>query len=152
MKLANKTQFGYGFTLVELMTVVAIIGILTSILLPSLAAVRAKARRIGCINNLQQMGKASMLYADDDSRGRFSNTYSDGDDNLNWLYPNYISVLNTFICPSTDNIIRPSSVRTDTHTNEKYLLDLAFAADDPSAYGSSYEVYGFMNRSIGIWI
>jgi prepilin-type N-terminal cleavage/methylation domain-containing protein/prepilin-type processing-associated H-X9-DG protein len=52
-----------GFTLVELLTVVAIIGVLASIIIASIGRVRASARSSVCAGNLRQLGVAVQLYA-----------------------------------------------------------------------------------------
>jgi prepilin-type N-terminal cleavage/methylation domain-containing protein len=52
-----------GFTLVELLVVVAVIGILVGVLLPALGGARRTAQELKCKNNLRQMAIASMTYA-----------------------------------------------------------------------------------------
>jgi prepilin-type N-terminal cleavage/methylation domain-containing protein len=57
-----------AFTLVELLVVVAIIGVLIGLLLPAVQAARESARRTTCVNKLRQVGQAMHNYADANKR------------------------------------------------------------------------------------
>ena len=53
----------HGFTLVEIMIVVAIIGMLAAIAIPNIAQARTTAHRTACINNLQQIEGAMQRWS-----------------------------------------------------------------------------------------
>jgi prepilin-type N-terminal cleavage/methylation domain-containing protein/prepilin-type processing-associated H-X9-DG protein len=55
----------FAFTLIELLIVIAIIGVLASLLLPTFGRARESARGTACLSNLHQIGIALQLYVQD---------------------------------------------------------------------------------------
>ncbi|MCX7935323.1 MAG: type II secretion system GspH family protein, partial [Planctomycetota bacterium] len=58
-------QSNFGFTLVELLAVIAIISLLVAMLLPVLSEARESGRRAVCLGQIRQLYLATALYADD---------------------------------------------------------------------------------------
>jgi general secretion pathway protein G len=91
-----------GFTLVELLTVIAVIGILAAILIPTVGRVRDSARASQCVSNLRQVAISLRLCAND-NRGNMppaiavpADTYwnPNGTANLGWsANPRFTSFL-----------------------------------------------------------
>jgi prepilin-type N-terminal cleavage/methylation domain-containing protein/prepilin-type processing-associated H-X9-DG protein len=75
-----------AFTLVELLVVVAVIGILSSLLLPSLARTKAEAQGAFCENNTRQLLLGCLMYCDD-GRGFFPYNMAGAAarTNINWV-------------------------------------------------------------------
>ncbi|MBI3945074.1 MAG: DUF1559 domain-containing protein [Armatimonadetes bacterium] len=111
-----------GFTLVELLTVIAIIALLAAILMPVLNRARERARQAQCMANLQQIAQALRLYKQDyrgfpmdvlDTRRPIGNNfwygpagnYTAGSSavagyGLASLWPHYITSYKIFNCPN----------------------------------------------------
>ncbi|GMW01305.1 MAG: hypothetical protein AMXMBFR84_24420 [Candidatus Hydrogenedentota bacterium] len=98
MKTSRKVRT--GFTVMELMSVIAIIGVLAAILLPALARAREAARRTSCMSNLAQIGMAMQMYA---RENQGSLPWSGGGNNADFLYAfrvAYVGLDAVFVCPS----------------------------------------------------
>ena len=54
-----------GFTLVELLIVIAVIGVLAALILPALAQAKEKGGSVRCVSNLRQLATGCIMYADD---------------------------------------------------------------------------------------
>jgi prepilin-type N-terminal cleavage/methylation domain-containing protein/prepilin-type processing-associated H-X9-DG protein len=70
----SRRAASHGFTLLELLVVIGIIGILASLLLPSLSKAKQKAKSIQCLSNMKQLTVAWMLYAGDFNDQLVTNT------------------------------------------------------------------------------
>lgn len=94
------------FTLIELLTVICIILILTSMLLPVSLKARSKAGQVSCVSNLKQLGLAFLMYATD-NRERLApyitggGVYEHPGTNwTRWTFP-YHQDTSVLVCPAS---------------------------------------------------
>lgn len=73
-----------GFTLLELLLVLAIIAVLASLLLPALSTAGDKGRQLTCENNLKQLVISVQMYAADND-GKLPQNYPEADSNRIWM-------------------------------------------------------------------
>ena len=152
------------FTLIEILVVVAIIGILSSLLLPALGKARNKSRLAVCSSNYKNLYIAHVLYAEDNNdyfapSGMLSGTYHAWDDKISEYVKSYrtdaqkggavvwkawnISGLDVFKCPSDDVVKHQDSKAPRTYA---MMAGTPVPGADPDYYGISWKID---SRSIG---
>ena len=118
-------QARHGFTLVELLVVITIIGILIALLLPAVQAAREAARRMQCGNNLKQIGLATQNF--ESTYGHFPPAFTSGVGHATWLVlilP-YLEQQAAFDAPwHRDTILRDSGSHPP-HADSRLLVSVA---------------------------
>ena len=102
----------HGFTLVEMLVVIGIIGALAGLVMPVLARARESAKRSKCIGNMRQIGSSLTMYADDYDGFIYPAVYNEGWKAPMGEYPPgsawpfalgaYVREAGVFRCPNDD--------------------------------------------------
>lgn len=108
------------FSLIELLVIIAIVGILMSLLIPSLSNARVKAYSAISISNMKQIGNAFMIYASDENGFMPPSRYPSGS---SAAWPNYVkSIINL---NNTHNILSHPGVGFGTNVQRTYGIGMA---------------------------
>jgi prepilin-type N-terminal cleavage/methylation domain-containing protein/prepilin-type processing-associated H-X9-DG protein len=120
-----------GFSLVELLVVISIIGILAALLIPVLARAKGAAKKISCVNNQKQLALTWLLYSADNSDWLVADGQNDPPtparklwvqgaffhvmDNTNYtllldpqyaLFAHYLRTPRVYLCPTDRDIVK----------------------------------------------
>ena len=111
-----------GFTLIEILVVIAIIVLLAALIFPVFSRARNTARTASCASNLKQIGLAFRLYTED-YRGRYPNFDIAGNADCGWaeqIYP-YVKATAIFKCPAFDyGEFRPGCPASEPTNNDNF--------------------------------
>ena len=135
-----------GFTLVELLVVMAIIAVLAAMLLPSLSSARRKAAQAACINNQKQLGLGMKIYMDDNQNvfpGIASRHY--GFQAPDWIYWR----TNTALYPAFDKSPIAAAMTGAGRASLRCPLDTSDAARFAQIYDDGYGPYLFSYSMTG---
>lgn len=148
-------KFHRAFSLVELMVVIAVAVLLTSLLMPAMHQLHENARRVMCMSNLQQLGDAFLMYGNDyndrlpysailhqpnpapqELMASMRSGPTGGWDGMGLLYSeHYCEIAECFYCPSHHGNhpyeryadLWSSTVNTSIYTNYHYCGDIDWA-------------------------
>jgi prepilin-type N-terminal cleavage/methylation domain-containing protein len=139
-----------GFSLIELLTVIAIIAILAAIIFPVMGVVKERARQNNCMANLHQIAQGVAMFKTDNRKYPIALTaavYDMGGNLLpidaakrdDHLFSEYVPSAKAFHCPSSEiiDIAAVAKVRQKDYTDDPLI--------DVYQY-NSYEVYVYRDK------
>ncbi|MCM8530019.1 MAG: prepilin-type N-terminal cleavage/methylation domain-containing protein [Lentisphaeraceae bacterium] len=103
------------FTLIELLVVVAIIGILASLLLPSLAGARERGKTVVCLSNVKQIGIGFASYASDETYFPYGSSSTWGGGDKTKSYDDLLNIDNR-----SSSIISENGIKTEDFESKIY--------------------------------
>ncbi len=145
-----------GFTLIELLVVIAVIALLIGLLLPALGSARENGRKTRCLSNVRQLCLGANSYTGDNKREVYLPTIFSFEDNVGWLFPQYIDSYAVAICPATRNKVRENFMLSEQPEfadavqlyGRDFLYDLFWSARDriDEVGGHSYETFAWWDE------
>jgi competence protein ComGC len=129
MKPRSSNQTNHALTLVEVLVIIAILALVAAILLSGLAAAKRKSARVGCDNNLKEIGVAYRIWEGDNgdkypmfisaTNGGAMELILTGNVLVNYLVmSNELSTPMILHCPKDIRVIRSRSLWSGVSSNK----------------------------------
>ncbi len=125
---------------------IAIIAILAALLLPALAQAKQRARAVRCLNNLKQLGLATVMYSDENEDKLPASSHVPGEKSWVATLPAYLSysvtatslggATNIYLCP----VEKSGSPRLYSYAVNDFLIKLVTLPNNPNPIGLRTEV------------
>lgn len=163
MKMKHSTQRKQGFTFVEVLLILVIVGILAAVLLPALSRSKARESRMNCVANLKIVGLALRMWSNDhgDKFPWFVSTNQDGTMELAGspdVFRHFLALSNelnspkVLTCPDDKARARVIDFAQFTDKNLSYFLGLDADEGRPQTILSGdRNILGGAVTSNGLW-
>jgi prepilin-type N-terminal cleavage/methylation domain-containing protein len=126
-----------AFTLVELLAVIAVIGILTALLIPALITAKARSKTAACISQLKQIGIASIAFAGDNNGRLPAATFPNTNRFLSPFQPllGELGTAKLFLCPTDRErtVGLWTNLTSLDRSNTSYFVSYSASTDQPES-------------------
>lgn len=123
MRPVRSLRFRHGFTMVEMLTVIALIAVLATLVTSSVAGAKLRSQQTVCMSNLRQLALAVEIYSDDTGKRPRSVTRLT-------QRPSWLGSRGVLLCPS-DVAINSPAVPSPDRTNHVAWGNVANASQEP---------------------